>query len=79
MRIVLPQLQSRRDFFAKAVKKSHFSGGFGLALKRRENAVWEHHNTQNTNESGITFPIYKQKAVTHEKSLICFLREDYFK
>lgn len=35
MQIALPQLQSWRYSFTKAVKKSDFSGGFGLVLKNK--------------------------------------------
>lgn len=78
MKMVLPQLQSWRDFFAKAVKKSYFSGSFGLVLKKRKHPVWGHYSGQYMDESYITFPMYKQKDVTYEKYLFCFLRFFFF-
>lgn len=79
VKIVLPQLQNWRDFFAKLVKKSHYTGDFGLVLKRKKekSPVWGHYNGQYTNKSCNKFPISKEKAITGEKSLIRFLGQDF--
>lgn len=67
-----------KRFLCQTCKEIPLHWQFWLSFEKKEKSpVWEHYNGQYTHESCNKFLITKEKAITGEKSLICFLGQ-YF-